>query len=253
MRKLVVALVVVLVAGFAVELSAQEGRGRGSTYRGVRGSLKREADKAEKQSEQNRKEAARKAEKAREEEEREAEKEEREAAKKEKKGEDAAGDAMEMPEGPEAEEAKPGDTIPRAEKDEILDEIMDELGLKDAALREKFKKSVRGAWEDSEKEDKRYYGEYKKSDNDDKKAAAKKTHQEKLKGVWDKSDTELDKDKVLNEEQKKKWKDASKDLREKTATDWWEEAQREKAAREAAEKEAAEGKKDEAKPEGDGK
>ncbi|MCC6465843.1 MAG: hypothetical protein IT463_10930, partial [Planctomycetes bacterium] len=176
MRKLAVALVVLLVAGFAVELSAQEGRGRGNPYRGVRGSIKREAEKNEKQAEQHRKEAARRNEKEQAEEEREAAKEEREAAKKEKKGEDAAGDAMEMPEGAVEEDVKPGETIPRAEKDGILDDIMDELGLKDAALREKFKKSVRSAWEDSEKEDKRYYGEYKKADtSEEKKAAAKKT------------------------------------------------------------------------------
>ena len=124
-----------------------------------------------------------------------------------------------------------GSTISRAIKDETLEKIMDELKLEDKAKRASFKSNVRGAWEDSEKEDKRYASIYKRyEDNDDKLAAEKKVHEDKLKKIWDDSDEKLTKDEVLDEAQLAAWKKTSADLREKTATDRYYEAKKKAAA-----------------------
>lgn len=224
------ALFVVCLA-LAAGLSAQ-GIGRGPAK--SRNSLKKGANEAAKEAQNN----ARKANRAQNESEadakREAAKEAREA--REKKDEGAAvGPDVALPEDGDDAIPEPGETTPRAEKDSTIDEVMDMLKLTDKTKREAFKKLVREAWEATEKEDKRYAPVYKKADTDEKKASARKEHQEKLKAIWDKNDEEIAKQKLLTEDQAKQWKKASEELRTKTATDLHYEAKEKEAAKKAEE------------------
>ncbi|MCZ7607982.1 MAG: hypothetical protein M5U25_18370 [Planctomycetota bacterium] len=214
MKRFLTVLAVVMLVAFAADLTAQ---GVGTGWRKNKNTYKKANEKAQKAGEQQAKKAQKNAEKEEREEAREAAKEEREA-KRNGEEEDgiaiAGGDAAdELPE--------PGETVSRAIKDETLDEVMDELGLEDKAKRSKFKSNVRGAWEDSEKEDKRYSVLYKKYlENSEKLEAEKRVHQEKLKKIWDASDEKLKKEEVLDEKQLEAWKKTSEELRIKTATDY---------------------------------
>jgi hypothetical protein len=160
----------------------------------------------------------------------------KEAAKEKKAEDSAAGPAIEMPEDEQEAVPEPGETVTRAEKDSTIDDVMDMLKLTDKTAREKFKKLVRDGWEDTEKEDKRFAPIYKKADTDEKKAAARKEHQDKLKALWDKVDAEIARQKLLNDDQTKQWKKASEELRTKTATDLHYEAKEKEAAQAAANK-----------------
>ncbi|MCB9933264.1 MAG: hypothetical protein H6841_07580 [Planctomycetes bacterium] len=211
MKRVLTVLAVVLLVAFAVDLSAQ-----GRNWRRNSGSYKRASEKAQKAGEQQAKKAQKNAEKEEREDAREDAKEEREAKRN---GEEEDGIAIAG--GDQADDLpEPGETVARAIKDETLEEVMDELGLEDKNKRTKFKTNVRGAWEDTEKEDKRYSVLYKKYlENSDKLAAEKKVHQEKLKKIWDESDEKLKKEEVLDEKQTEAWKKTSEELRTKTATD----------------------------------
>jgi len=211
MNRFLSVLAVVMLVAFAADLSAQ-----GRNWRKNNGSYKKASEKAQKAGEQQAKKAQQKNEQEEKEAEREAAKEEREAKRN---GEEEDGIAIAG--GDEADDLpEPGETVNRAIKDETLEEVMDELGLEDKAKRSKFKSNVRGAWEDSEKEDKRYSVLYKKYlENSDKLEAEKRVHQDKLKKIWDESDEKLKKDEVLDEKQLEAWKKTSEELRTKTATD----------------------------------
>lgn len=235
-------LCLVLAAG----LSAQ-GIGRGPAK--SRNSLKKGANEAAKEAQQATNKARRAENRAEADEKREAAKEAKEA-KKAEDGTEVGPDVV-LPEDGDDAVPEPGESVPRAEKDSTIDEVMDMLKLTDKTKREQFKKNVRDAWEDTEKEDKRYAPAYKRADTAEKKAAAKKEHDDKLKSIWEKSDAEIAKLKLLTEEQTAQWKKASEELRTKTATDIHYEA-KEKAE---ADKKAEEAKKEaeKAKPEeGDG-
>lgn len=232
-------LCLVLAAG----LSAQ---GIGRSPAKSRNSLKKGANEAAK-------EANNAAAKARRAENRDEAAEKREAADaakeaKQKKDEGAAvGPDVVLPEDGQEDIPEPGNTVPRAEKDTTIDEVMDMLKLTDKTKREAFKKLVREAWESTEKEDKRYAPAYKRADTDEKKAAAKKEHDEKLKAIWVKSDEEVAKQKLLTDDQTKQWLKASEELRTKTATDIHYEAKEKVDAAKKAEEARKEAEK--AKPE----
>lgn len=211
MNRFLSVLAVVMLVAFAADLSAQ-----GRNWRKNNGSYKKASEKAQKAGEQQAKKAQQKNEQEEKEAEREAAKEEREAKRNGEEEEDgiaiAGGEADDLPE--------PGETVNRAIKDETLEEVMDELGLEDKAKRSKFKSNVRSAWEDSEKEDKRFSVLYKKYlENSEKLEAEKRVHQDKLKKIWDESDEKLKKEEVLDEKQAEAWKKTSEELRTKTATD----------------------------------
>ena len=181
------------------------------------------------------KEAQNAANKARKAENRSEAEEKREAAKeaKQPKGE---GPEIVLPEDGDDVVPEPGETVARAEKDTTIDDVMDMLKLTDKVKREQFKKNVLAAWEASEKEDKRYAPVYKKADTPEKREAARKEHQEKLKAIWTKSDEDMAKQKLLTEEQTKQWKKASEELRTKTATDIFYEAREKAEAQQAKDK-----------------
>ncbi len=204
-----VALALVLVCATALEA---QGR---SPYRRNQNEYKRAADKNAENLQKQAKNAGKKNEQEEREAEREAAKEEREQEREAKRGQgNNAGDAEEPEYVPQ-----PGEVVEKALKEEIIDEWMDDLGLTDKAQRDKFKRNVRGAWEDNEKEDKRYAAAYKKATTIEKMDAEKKNHKEKLTKIWEESDAKLLKEKAVNDDQLAKWKEMSTELRTKTATD----------------------------------
>lgn len=209
MKNVLTLLALALVLVCATALEAQ---GR-SPYRRNQNEYKRANDKAADNLQKHAKNAAKKNEQDQREADREAAKEERDA-KRDERGNNNAGDAAEPEYVPQ-----PGEVVEKALKEEIIDEWMDELALADKGQRDKFKRNVRAAWEDNEKEDKRYAAAYKKADTIEKMEAEKKTHQEKLKKTWDDSDAKLLKEKAVNDDQLAKWKQISTELRTKTATD----------------------------------
>ncbi|MBK9975044.1 MAG: hypothetical protein IPP14_09765 [Planctomycetes bacterium] len=239
MKRLVTAVLVVLALAIAMPLAAQ---GIGRSPAKSRNSLKKGANESAKeaQSAANKARAAERRDEAAKE--RDAKDAAKEAAKEKTAEDNAAGPAIEMPEDEQEAVPEPGETVTRAEKDSTIDDLMDMLKLTDKTAREKFKKLVRDGWDDTEKEDKRFAPIYKKADTDEKKTAARKEHQDKLKALWDKVDSEIAKQKLLNDEQTKQWKKASEELRTKTATDLHYEA-KEKEAAQAAAKKAEEDKK----------
>lgn len=118
------------------------------------------------------------------------------------------------------ERVLPGQTTPEKEKDEWLEKEADKLGLEEKKARSSFLKLAKKAWDDSEKEDKRWSDVLKKvKDDAEKKAAETKKHQDKLKEIWDKSDEELKKKETLDDTKLEQWKKDSEHLRKETATD----------------------------------
>ncbi|MCB9895806.1 MAG: hypothetical protein H6839_15270 [Planctomycetes bacterium] len=219
-----VALLLVFTAGLNAQGVGRNGRNR-NTYKKANEQAKKAAEAQAKKAQKN---AAQ-----------EEKKEEREEAKEERKSKDDDEGGIGITGGDAAEDvAEPGSTISRAIKDDTLEKIMDELKLEDKTKRAAFKSNVRKAWEDSEAEDKRYAGIYKRyEDNDDKLAAEKKVHKDKLEKIWDDSDEKLTKDEVLDEGQLAAWKKTSSDLREKTATDRYYEAKKKSGGEEEPKKE----------------
>lgn len=182
----------------------------------------RRAQKAANEKEREEKEAAR-----------DAAKEEREAKKSEK-------------EGAAPEEVKPGDTVAEEVKLAWIEAEMDKLAMESKTSRTNFSKLVLKAWKDSEAEDARYAKEYETAKDDAKLLdPARKTHLEKLKKIWDDLDSEATKKKLLDDIRLKAWQTDSKFLREKTATDKFEEQEKAKLAKKQPKKKAEE------KPEGE--
>ena len=215
MNRFITLIAVVLLCAFAASLSAQGRypRKNKNTYKKANEQAKKAAEKQQKKAQNNaKKEAAA--------EEREAEKEEREARRN--------GDEEERPAivgGEGADLPEPGEATEEEFKEEVLEGILDELGVTDEKQRKEFKKNVIDAWEDTEKEDKRWAGVYRRYEDDSEKLGDKKEeHTEKLAKIWEDSDEDLVKDEVLTEEQMKRWKDASEELRTKTNTDRYYEA-----------------------------
>lgn len=235
MNRFLALTTVVLVCLFATSLAAQ---GQGRSIRKSRNEMKKSADEANKEYQKKAQKAAKNAEKEEKAEERDEAKAEREA-KRNGEEEDGIGIVGGGDDATPDNLPEPGATIDRAVKDKTIDEIMDELGLKDESKRAAFKRNVRDAWEDTEKEDKTYGGKYKRYEDDNEKLAdAKKDHVEKLKKIWDESDEKLKKDEVLDEDQTTRWKKTSAELRTKTNTDRYYEAKAKQAAAEEANKEA---------------
>ncbi|MBX3474068.1 MAG: hypothetical protein KF754_06760 [Planctomycetes bacterium] len=118
------------------------------------------------------------------------------------------------------ERVLPGQSVDDKAKDERLEKEADKLGLEDKKIRTAFKKIAKKAWDDSEREDKRWSPVRKAVASDEKKLADEsKKHQEKLGKVWEDSDAEMKKKEVLDETKLEDWKKNSADLRKETATD----------------------------------
>ncbi len=223
-------LALVLVCGS--NLSAQRGVPAGGNP--GKNKYKQSGEKQAKEAQKRAQEAARKAEQEEKEAEREAEKAEREERRAGKDPEDTAEKA------PEAEDSEkipqPGETVKRADKDAQIDKWMDELKLTDSTLRGKFKTLARGAWEDCEKEDKRYYAALKKTDDAEGLKKLGTEHKDNLAKTWTESDAATTKDGLLDAKQLESWKKLSEQLRAGTNTDRWLAAQSKPAETEKKEK-----------------
>lgn len=118
---------------------------------------------------------------------------------------------------------EPGQTVADKEKETWLDTEATKLGLEDKKVRSDFKKAGLKVWKDCEAEDQKYAAIYKankdQKDVDKKMEEPKKKHLEALKKIWDKSDEDMLKKKILSEEQLKTWQEDTKKMREQTATD----------------------------------
>lgn len=118
------------------------------------------------------------------------------------------------------ERVLPGQTVADKEKDERLEKEADKLGLEDKKVRANFKKGARKAWDESEREDKRWGDIYKRlGDDAKKKEEESKKHLEKLAKIWEDSDADLKKKEILDDPKIGEWKKNSADLRKETATD----------------------------------
>lgn len=221
MKRLITPIAVAIVLIFASGLDAQsvskrEQRNGNKAQREVEKNRKAQQDAIKRQQ----KNAAKNAE----EEERDAAREEREAEREARKNGEEEGPSIVG--GAEGEDIpEPGEATDKKFKEDVLEGILDELGVTDEGKRKDFHKYVTDAWEDSEKEDKRWAGVYRRYEEDaEKLGEEKKEHAEKLKKIWDDSDEDLTKKEVLTEEQMKRWKEASEELRTKTNTDRYYEA-----------------------------
>lgn len=174
-----------------------------------------------------REEAQRRAQKAANEKERQEKEAEREQAKEEREAKKAEREG-----GPAATEVKPGDTVAEEVKLAWIEAEMDKLALENKTTRAGFSKLVLKAWKDSEAEDARYAKEFDTAKDDPKLLdQARKVHLEKLKKIWDDVDSEATKKKLLDDVRLKQWQSDSKFLREKTATDKYEEQEKAKVAK----------------------
>lgn len=239
MNRLFAVAAIMIFCLFAADLA---GQGIGRNARKNHNTYKKASEKTAKNQQAAQKKAAKNAQRENAKDEAEAAREERDAEREAEKAERDAARAGEDSPAPEeeAEDAVPGEVLPRVVKDAAIDDAMDELKLTDASKRAAFKRNVRGAWEDSEKEDKRYHGAVTKADsNAERLAEEKKVHGEKLKKIWDESDEKLTKDAVLTDEQMEAWKKLSQDLRTKTNTDIHHDFKSKQAEPEAAEKKQA--------------
>ncbi len=188
-----------------------------------------------------REEAQRRAKNAQEEKERDEKAAEREAAKEEREAKKAEKEG-----GAVTEEIKPGTVTAEEVKLAWIEAEMDKLAMESKTARTSFSKLVLKAWNDSEAEDARYAKEYEAGKDDAKLLdPARKAHQDKLKKIWDDLDSEATKKRLLDDIRLKQWQADSKFLREKTATDKFEEQEKAKLAKKQPKKKPAE------KPEGE--
>ncbi len=226
-------LLVILLMFAASPLMAQIGRGGKQAARG--GEPK--APNVDKQ----REEAQRRAQKAANEKERDEKEAEREAAKTERDTKKSEKEGVAAP-----EEVKPGDTVAEEVKLAWIEAEMDKLALESKTTRTSFSKLVLKAWKDSEAEDARYAKEFEAAKDDAKLLdPVRKAHLDKLKKIWDDLDSEATKKRLLDDIRLKAWQTDSKFLREKTATDKFEEQEKAKLVKKQPKKKAEE------KPEGE--
>ncbi|MCC7510133.1 MAG: hypothetical protein IT464_12300 [Planctomycetes bacterium] len=234
MRILLSLCVLALVLVCGSNLAAQKGVPAGGNPGKAKNKYKQSGDQQAKEAQKRAQEAARKAEQEEKEAEREAEKAEREERRAGKDAEDTAEKAPEA--GASEKIPQPGETVKRADKDAQIDKWMDELKLTDATLRAKFKTLARGAWEDCEKEDKRYYAALKKTDDAEGLKKLGTEHRDNLAKTWTEADTGATKDSLLDATQLESWKKLSDSLRTGTNTDRWLAAQSKPAETEKPEK-----------------
>lgn len=117
------------------------------------------------------------------------------------------------------ERVLPGQTVPDKDKLAWLEKQADELAV-DKKQRTAFLRAATKAWNETEREDKRWAGVIKSvKDNAEKRATEQTKHKENLAKVWTDSDADLTKKEILNEEQLAAWQKASAHLRAETATD----------------------------------
>lgn len=219
MNRLIALIAVVLICAFAVNLNAQTQR------KNNKNTYKKANEKAQKAGAQQAKKAQKNAAKEAAAEEREAEKEEREVEREARRNGEEDGPSIIGGDTPAEDLPEPGEATDKEFKDKTLDAILDELEVVDPDKRDDFKKYARDAWEDSEKEDKRWAGVYRRyEDKPEKLGEETREHTEKLAKIWEDSDEDIVKKEVLTEEQMKRWKEASSDLRTKTNTDRYYEA-----------------------------
>lgn len=219
MRTLLTICVIALLALCAETLPAQKGVPAGGNPGRGGNKYKQSGEKQAAEAQKRAAQAAKKAEQEEKEAEREAEKAERKEARVERmaKGESAAGDSA----APEGEKTpQPGETVKRADKDKQIDKWMDELKLAEGS-RSKFKTIARSAWDECEKEDKRYYAALKKTEEA---AALNKLadeHKGVLKTICEEADKQLTESKLTTETQLSSWQSLSGELRSGTNTDRW--------------------------------
>lgn len=237
MRMLLSLCVMALVLVGGNQLAAQKGVPAGGHPGKAKNKYKQSGDKQAKEAQKRAQEAARKAEQEEREAEREAEKAEREErrAERDAAGEDSAEKDANAPANGEAV-PQPGETVKRADKDAQIDKWMDELKLTDSTLRGKFKTLARGAWEDCEKEDKRYHTALKKTDDAEGLKKLGTEHKDNLAKTWNEADADATKQSLLDATQLESWKKLSEGLRTGTNTDRWLAAQGKPAETEQPEK-----------------
>jgi hypothetical protein len=177
-----------------------------------------------------REDAQRRARQAQNEKEREEKAAERETAKEEREAKNAEKEGA-------SEIVKPGDVTADEVKQAWIDSEMDKLAMSSKSERTSFSKLVLKAWKDSETEDARYAKEYDVAKgNAELLDPARKAHLDKLKKIWDDLDTEATKKRLLDDIRLKAWQTDSKFLREKTATDKFEEQEKAKATKKSPKK-----------------
>ncbi|MCC6149938.1 MAG: hypothetical protein IT461_06790 [Planctomycetes bacterium] len=219
---------IVLLLCAASPLMAQIGRGGKHAARG--------GEPKGPDTDKQREEAQRRAQKAAAEKERDEKEAERETAKAEREAKKSEKEGVAAP-----EEIKPGDVIAEEVKLAWIEAEMDKLAIESKTTRTSFSKLVLKAWKDSEAEDARYAKEYEAAKDDAKLLdPARKAHQEKLKKIWDDLDSEATKKRLLDDIRLKAWQTDSKFLREKTATDKFEEQEKAKLAKKQPKKKAEE-------------
>ncbi|MCC7510131.1 MAG: hypothetical protein IT464_12290 [Planctomycetes bacterium] len=115
---------------------------------------------------------------------------------------------------------EPGDTVKSADKEARLEAEADKLQLEDKKLRKEFVKLGKKAWEDCEKEDKRWTSARKKvADEPEKLAKEVEKHKEALDKAWKVCDDDILKKEILVEDLLKLFQKNTEDLRKETATD----------------------------------
>ncbi len=120
----------------------------------------------------------------------------------------------------EEERVLPGDTVKSADKETRLEAEADKLQLEDKKLRKDFVKLGKKAWEDCEREDKRWSSARKKvADEPEKLAKEVDKHKEALDKAWKACDDEILKKEIMVEDLLKLFQKNTEDLRKETATD----------------------------------
>lgn len=118
------------------------------------------------------------------------------------------------------ERVLPGDTVKSADKETRLEAEADKLQLEDKKLRKEFVKLAKKAWDECEKEDKRWSSARKKvADEPEKLEKEVAKHKEALDKAWKTCDYELLKKEVMVEDMLKVFQKNTEDLRKETATD----------------------------------
>jgi hypothetical protein len=115
---------------------------------------------------------------------------------------------------------EPGDTVKAADKEKRLEEEADKLGLEDKKQRKALIDRARTAWTKCEREDKRYYGAWKRvKNNEEALAKEKEKHKAELAEAWKECDDKLAEGEVLSSDALLKFQVNTNDLRVETATD----------------------------------
>lgn len=219
MRTLLTLCVIALLAVCAETLPAQKGVPAGGNPGRGGNKYKQSGEKQAAEAQKRAQQAAKKAEQEEKDAERDAAKAERDAAQKEREARRKEGDNTTGESESEAP-PQPGEVVKRADKDTRIDKWMDELKLAEAS-RAKFKTIARAAWDECEKEDKRYYTALKKTDDPTALNKLADEHKSVLKKIWEEADKQVVEGKLASDDQLTNWQKLSEELRSATNTDRW--------------------------------